>query len=257
MEARQILLMGDIHGQSWQIANLDREPAFFVENYFRPVLVLLGDSGLNYWGNEKDIALKEKLSEFYFDYFVIRGNHDRRPEKALKNYHYELFFDNRVIVEDEFPNIKYALDGYDYYLQTMNEMVWHTMVIGGGYSVDGDWRLCTGKLWFPDEQLTDQEMEDIEDYIDYLDWNVDTIDLFLTHTCPRSYIPVEDKDNWCGYPIDKTMEDWLENIRKKNIYAAWAFGHFHTNKRIDRKTFAFGDNGEWINLEAFVKENKE
>ena len=41
--------------------------------------------------------------------------------------------------------------------------------------------------------------------------------------------------------VDKTTEDWLDEIEASTDYRKWYCGHYHTRKRIDRMQFMFED----------------
>ena len=41
--------------------------------------------------------------------------------------------------------------------------------------------------------------------------------------------------------VDKSTEIWLDSIEKRVKYKAWFCGHWHTNKRIDKMHFLYGD----------------
>lgn len=48
------------------------------------ILIVLGDTGINYHANEKDNELKRNLKEYYpITFFCIHGNHEERPEKLI------------------------------------------------------------------------------------------------------------------------------------------------------------------------------
>lgn len=220
----RVFITGDIHGE---IKNISR---FCKENNTKKedTIILLGDVGINYFLNYRDVQVKRVISFLPITLFCIRGNHEMRPEH-IENKHYELYFGNRVIVEDEYPNIKYALDGFDY---TINGH--HALVIGGAYSVDKSHRLANGLSWFEDEQLSISEQEEILDYIGWLNEKTTKINLVLTHTCPIAWEPREmflsvvDQST-----VDKGMEKFLGLVEYKlKDYDMWCFGHFHGNKNV-------------------------
>ena len=43
-------------------------------------IIVLGDFGANFFFNHRDEQYKKDLGKFDFTYFVIRGNHEERPE---------------------------------------------------------------------------------------------------------------------------------------------------------------------------------
>ena len=229
-------LVSDTHGDFKRIRDVSKKLNTTKED----VLIILGDCGFNYYFNERDNQLKNKIAKYPITIFAIRGNHEARPQEMSGKWHYEKFFGNRVIVENNYPNIKYALDGYDYYIpyyKYYNEdgstcyEYYHAFVIGGAYSVDKYHRISNGWSWFENEQLNEQEQKDIMDYLDWLHNNNRPIELFLTHTCPITYEPTDLFLPTVNQAmVDKSMERFLGEIEKKYKYKLWCFGHFHGNR---------------------------
>ena len=165
----------------------------------------------------------------------------------------ELFFENTVYVEPDFPNIKYAIDGlnyaipieyvsandfydiekYDYdYEDNYFITKAHTMVIGGAYSVDKYHRIANGWSWFENEQLNDEEKQDIKDYLNFLySKGNNRIDVFLSHTCPCIYEPTDLFLSMIDQSmVDKSMERFLGEIEYRFPYLAWFWGHYHADR---------------------------
>ena len=79
-DTKRIYLMGDIHGSHIPIENFFRRiKNNLSEDRENNILILLGDTGLNYYLDGRDNKIKKKLQKFPFTYFVIRGNHEQRP----------------------------------------------------------------------------------------------------------------------------------------------------------------------------------
>lgn len=76
----------------------------------------------------------------------IHGNHERRPTAGL-GYERAQRFGGEVMVQPEFPNQLFALDGEVYELGGQS-----CIAIGGAYSIDKEYRLLRGAAWWPDEQ---------------------------------------------------------------------------------------------------------
>lgn len=236
MEINRIFITGDTHGDFKRIRDVSKKLNTTKED----VLIILGDCGFNYYFNERDNQLKNKIAKYPITIFAIRGNHEARPQEMSGKWHYEKFFGNRVIVEDNYPNIKYALDGYDYYIpyyKYYNEdgstcyEYYHAFVIGGAYSVDKYHRINNGWPWFENEQLNEKEKAEIKDYIKWIYSNCDPIEIYLTHTCPCIYEPTDlflpqvDQSM-----VDKSMERFLGEIEFRYPYKAWFWGHYHANR---------------------------
>ena len=88
-------ITGDCHG------DFDRIEEFCMENGTtqEDVMIILGDAGINYWLNETDRKLKNKLSELDITLFCVHGNHEARPWEA-GNYEEIIWNEGIVYVED-------------------------------------------------------------------------------------------------------------------------------------------------------------
>lgn len=197
-------------------------------------IIILGDAGLNYHGEtlggSYDAQDKKAVNKFDYQLYLVRGNHEFRPS-TLSNIKYvrdENVF-GCIYYEEQYPNIHYFKDGGDVYLIDDCPIY----VIPGAYSVDKNFRLATGKQWFRDEQLTEEEKEKLLDLI--LSCNGSDIDLpiVLSHTCPLCW---EDHINYLFMDgldqdsIDKTMEKFLDKVYLGIWYKHWYFGHFHDDR---------------------------
>jgi len=220
-------ITGDTHGSFTRVALFCSKANTQKED----VLVILGDAGINYWGNEKDHNFKKMLSQLPITLLCLHGNHEMRPE-TIDSYHAESFCGGEVYVEDEFPNIKFAKDGQIY---TLNGKRY--LAIGGAYSVDKFYRLIMGRKWFSDEQPSEEVKSEVEKVLCNNNWTIDGI---LSHTCPLKYEPTEvflpgiDQST-----VDKTTEEWLDKIENKLEYSKWYCGHYHTDKTIDKMRFLY------------------
>lgn len=249
MKEYNIFALADIHGK-WQIIRNFYEKHKETENFTllnreNNIIILLGDAGLNYFFNHRDIEAKTKLNTFPFTYFVIRGNHEERPsicaEKYPDKWHTEEFWGNVVYVENDYPNIKYALDEVALYKipyiqynedksPSWNE--YKTLVIPGAYSVDKQYRLQNGWSWFEGEQLTAAERERGLNLIHSLR---NEVDLVLSHTCPISFEPTDLFLPFVDQSmVDKTMERYLGQIEYQLQYKLMLWGHFHKYREYPR-----------------------
>lgn len=192
-------------------------------------IIVLGDCSLNFYLNKTDKKYKMMLNNMGYHIYCVRGNHEQRPEyipSMIKVYDPEV--KGEVYKEPEYPYIHYLLDGGIYDFDGSK-----TLVLGGAYSVDKEYRLARGDHWFPDEQLSFQERKEIMDNI--VEQHFDVI---LSHTCPYSLRPTDlflrglDQSK-----VDNTMEVWLEQVREAVSYDRWFWGHYHANRRIGDKHF--------------------
>lgn len=119
----QIYLTGDTHGQFERITSFCERQQVQPENTF----IILGDVGLNYYGDRRDNRGKDKLAKIPITFFCIHGNHEMRPSKEL-GYHVKEYHGGKVWVQPEYPNLVFAIDGeiYDFFGHSC-------IVIGGAY----------------------------------------------------------------------------------------------------------------------------
>ena len=227
----KIYLMSDIHGDFkpvrdfWLRAKLKEKMTLNREDQ---VLIITGDFGANFFFNYRDDNFKEKLGKYPFTYFVIRGNHEERPENCAKkypdNWHMETYFDNYVWVENEYPYIKYALDEAAVY----DIVGYKTLSLPGAYSVDKYKRLEMGWSWFKDEQMSDEEKEAAWNLIRE---NYSEFDLVLSHTCPIMYEPTDLFLSCVDQSmVEKDMERFLGYVEYSIKYRAWCWGHYHQHR---------------------------
>ena len=222
-----IFVCGDLHGQFYSVRNfyensVKGNPVEEEENW----MLCLGDFGAQFYFDYRDRNFKEKLGKFPFKYFVIRGNHEERASNraaAEPDAWEEVnIFEGICLREKAYPHIYYAYDEGGVY----NIDGRKTLVIPGAYSVDKWYRLRQGWSWFPDEQLTGQEMARLpKDYA----WN--HYDLVLSHSCPYQFRPTDlflasiDQST-----VDTSMELWMSQLSEKITWGVWCFGHYHEDR---------------------------
>lgn len=221
---------GDIHGDIRQICD------FILKNNLTSddVVVILGDAGLNYYGNNKgDAKRKELLDKFNVPILCVHGNHEMRPE-SINTYSEIPWHDGTVYCEDEYPYLFFAKDGEIYDLDGKKNIA-----IGGAYSVDKFHRLAMGAHWFADEQPSEEIKNRVIEKLDSVNWKVDVV---LSHTCPYKYRPIETFLPFINQDtVDNSTELWLDEIEDKLQYSKWLCGHWHIDKKIDHMRFMMND----------------
>jgi len=197
-------------------------------------LIILGDTGINYYSGSRDLAFKRELSMYLpISIFAIHGNHERRPE-SVGTYQEAHWNGGIVYAEPQFPNLLFAKDGEIYDIAGQR-----CIAIGGAYSVDKPIRLTEGWHWFADEQPSPEIKARVEQRLAAEGWKVDIV---LSHTCPLKYEPRETFLQGVDQGgVDKSTEIWLDSIEERLSYKKWLCGHFHTSKVIDRIRFLFED----------------
>lgn len=226
-----IYITGDTHGSYSRLREFCCQTPQLEKD---DIMIVLGDTGLNYYGDEKDCKKKRKVSQkLPVTMFFIHGNHDLRPEN-MSGYKEYLWHGGIVYREEAYPNLLFARDGEIFDFDGKK-----TIVVGGAYSIDKDYRLAKGYKWFADEQPSEAIKKAVEKQLQHCDWKIDTI---LTHTCPLKYVPQEalfasvDQSQ-----VDKNTEMWLDSIDNRLEYRRWFCGHFHIDKSIDKIRFLFKD----------------
>lgn len=196
-------------------------------------MIILGDAGINYCGNPSDYEFKEYLHKIQLTFFCIHGNHEMRPQ-TIPTYQTKIFYGGEVYYEEEFPTILFAKDGEIY---TFNNK--DCLVVGGAYSVDKYYRLQMGYKWWADELPSGEIKKYVEQTIEL---STQDLSYVFSHTCPANYIPTETFLSTIDQStVDKSMENWLQEIENKISYEKWFCGHYHTNK-VDRKIkFLYND----------------
>lgn len=223
-------------------------------------VIILGDAGLNFYLNKTDKKNKEAVQKTGYTIYCVRGNHEERPENLPDIvYEYDKEIDGRVIIESEYPNIRYFRDGMVYNIDGLK-----TLVIGGAYSVDKWYRLNRAGIfskfdpnygnpkktgWFPEEQLDSEEMFEIEQ-----EHSGKKFDLVLSHTCPLSWQPTDlflpflDQSS-----VDSSMEQWMDEFKDKIDWGVWLFAHYHTDRIIGNGAEIYYQSIE--NLNNIVERN--
>lgn len=198
------------------------------------VLVILGDAGINYLAQDslQTVSVKAFIEDrLPITLFCIHGNHEARPS-TLDTHHLTGAFGGEVWVDERAPHTFFAKDNTLYNLGGYN-----VYVMGGAYSVDKYYRLACGRLWFEDEQPS----EDVKAAAlsrDDLPQNL----VVMTHTCPKKYIPTEMfLDGVDQSTVDDSTEVFLDKLEEKLDYRAWLCGHWHTDKWDERVRFMFHD----------------
>lgn len=219
-----VYFTGDIHGNVIQLlwwlekCRIPHEPS--------QIIVLLGDTGINYFCNYLDREKKVLLQDSKRTYFCIHGNHERRPA-SINNYIEGNWHGGKVYREKDFPNLIFAKDGEVFDLDGVR-----TLVLGGAYSIDKQERLKYGLHWFEDEQISESQRATIFKKIKQLG----SVDLVLSHTCPLEWQPTDLFISGIDQNlVDNSMERWLTKVERSVNYRYWLFAHYHDDRKINDK----------------------
>lgn len=196
-------------------------------------MIILGDAGINFYKGWRDNNIKSYLESMPITFFCIHGNHEIRPN-TIPGYRLSVWNGGLVYSESDYPSVQFAKDGEVYDFNGKR-----TLVVGGAYSVDKNYRIARGWSWWEDEQPNEEIKKQTESTAEAHGWRVDAV---LTHTCPLKYEPTE-----AFLPIidqasvDKSTEEWLDTLERKLEYKKWFCGHFHIDKTIDNIRFMYKD----------------
>ena len=209
----------------------------------KDVLIILGDSGFNYYDDKRDDELKKEISALNITLFCLHGNKENRPQN-VGTYGIRSFCGGKVYYEPKYPNIYFAIDGDIYTFEGKKYMV-----VGGAHSVDKMRCLEEGTPFWYDEMPDDNVKATVEQHL----LNEENkIYGMMTHTCPIDYLPTEmfmstrqnasikrkprkAKSKKLFKPdIDRSTEIWLGELEKKLDYEVWFCGHYHVDKQIDK-----------------------
>lgn len=224
-----IYITGDTHGDFFRISKFCERMNTTKED----ILIILGDAGLNFWLNKSDYKKKTEVMRLPITLFMIHGNHEERPYNVV-GYEEVQWHGGIVYAQKDFPRLLFAKDGEIYDFDGKK-----TIVIGGAYSVDKEYRIVRHIPWFESEQPDNKIKFFVEEQLKNSDWRVDVV---LSHTCPINYeprhlfLPFIDQNK-----VDKTTEQWLRTIADRLDYKKWYFGHFHGEWKKGRMQMLFED----------------
>lgn len=225
-------ITGDTHGDFKRIKRF----CSIAETTKDDTLIILGDSGLNYYTDFRCLRYKQEASRLPIKLFCIHGNHEERASN-IPTYKEHQYWGGRVLIEDDFPDLIFAVDGEIYNIPSKT-CKREALVIGGAYSVDKYYRIECGANWYSSEQPSDKIKSKVEKVLDRKN---QSIDIILSHTCPLRYMPTE----WFigginQSSVDNSTEIWLDRIYASlKHYNKWYCGHFHGDKVIDKLEFMF------------------
>lgn len=226
-----MMLAGDVHGNtSHMITLLDNARNRGCDRIFQ-----LGDFGAwehtydggRFFDDVSRYAIKRGITVYFLD-----GNHDK-TSLVLEKYGDNRDDEGFLICRD---NLRYAPRGHRW--------TWagtRFIALGGAYSVDKDWRIreersmslksetraarigalpqdFTGYLWFPEEEMTDEQ------FMAIMDADPSPVDVILSHDKPRgSNPPWSRRDIPECLPNQNRIQHALVELRATRLY----HGHLH------------------------------
>lgn len=240
----RLFLLGDVHGRlRW----LDDYVFPVAKGLGADAIVQLGDYG--YWEHQLDGVLfndgvMDACARYDLPFYFLRGNHDNLAH-LLKTY-------GDAEVEDPHPQGFLQIRPRLYYIPDGWHWTWGSCTFrafGGAYSLDKALRLETeqkrrlqrwaketarraagrpakavidpaGELWFPEEQLTDEQWKDLLG-----EEKPGPVDVLLSHDKPRmaSHGDLHLKDD----PECRPNQQWLQRAITLHTPKLHLHGHLH------------------------------
>lgn len=223
-----VFITGDIHGDLTRIIEFYNR---FKDMFPNIVVIILGDAGFNCNMPSRDRAIKEKANSLGITFFCVKGNHEIHPDH-LFTYETKEWNGGEVYFEEEFPNILFARDGEIFDINGLK-----TLVIGGAYSVDKYYRLMAGWFWTDTEQPSEETKAYVMKKLNQVNWKVDVV---LSHTAP---LKAEPRHLFLSHidqrTVDKSTEEFLDEISDKLDFKKWYFGHYHGDWNWDKYYMLF------------------
>lgn len=235
----KFFITGDKHRHFDKVKSFCRE----TNTRRKDVLIVLGDTGFNFYDDKRDDELKREISRLNITLFCLHGNKENRPQN-VGTYGIRSFCGGKVYYEPKYPNIYFAIDGEIYTFEGKKYMV-----VGGAHSVDRMRCIEEGTPFWEDEMPDDTIKETVERNLQN---EGNQIYGMMTHTCPIDYLPTEmfmttfqnarikrkprkAKSKKLFKPdINRSTEIWLGELEKKIDYEVWFCGHYHIDKQIDK-----------------------
>lgn len=226
--SRGLIFCGDIHGDFRTLLS-----KLFEAKVSNTDVVVVGDIGIGFPGTDRLIELLRYSNHSLYlireevHIYCIRGNHDD-PSRFNKT--------KRLV---DFAPI-YLVKDYDVLkLEASN-----VLCIGGGFSIDKDYRIAYGWQWWEDEGVKVNKKrikKIIPKGIDSLCVATHSAPSFCEPTTKPDFIKDESVIKGCDEER-KAMDEIYSGIKEtvgKDTYVDWYYGHFHMSNFAESDRFKF------------------
>lgn len=183
--SEKLIVVGDLHGhwsEMLQYLRILRDHSYDGE------ILQIGDVGIGF-GDQSSAEFFDDMFAEHQNMRFIRGNHDN-PAEVKNSSHYI----QDGLVEGE------------------------RMFVGGGHSIDKEWR-TPGLDWWEDEELSIEQFNRVIDT--YL--HAKPRQMF-THECPDFLLPLFPQKM---LPIPSRTRQAFQAMWEAHKPELWVFGHFH------------------------------
>jgi predicted phosphodiesterase len=216
-----IWVTGDLHDQydtMWKFDTKHFANKVKEEDY----IIICGDFGLIWDGSEGEQQYLDIFNNRTGTYLFVDGNHENFP--LINSYPTEQW--NGGLIHRIRPSIIHLMRGQIYTIEGKK-----IFVMGGGTSVDREWRI-EGVSWWPREMPTDDEYNTALKNLDEYDWKVDYV---CTHVAP-DHIHDALLRLYHYKPHDK-LTNFLQVVDDRLDYKMWYLGHYHEDGKVDDKHY--------------------
>ena len=191
-------------------------------------LLIAGDFGYVWHGDERDNEELDKLADLPVTILFIDGNHENFD--ALDSYEIREWHGGKVhFIRDTIIHLLrgeiYNIEGY------------RVFTFGGAYSVDRYIRE-EGTSWWPQELPSDAEYENARTN---LKAHGNSVDLIVTHEVPTSLLKIM-YSRARGYDLSH----FLEELNQTVSFSHWYCGHHHQEIEFDPKHSLLYTNYVWL-----------
>lgn len=183
-------------------------------------LIIAGDFGGVWTGNEKDDAVLNLHEEKNYTTLFVGGNHENYD--ALESFPVEEWHGGKI------HRIK------EHVIHLMNGQVFDIggkkfFIMGGATSVDKMFRKAH-VTWWPQEEPSQAEFEEALSNLEACENRVDYI---ITHTCPEIVRKTmfEMYDGFIDY--NSGVEKFLDKVMQETAYEKWFAGHIHIDREFN------------------------
>ena len=179
-------------------------------------VIICGDFGGIWYGNEKDNYWLNWLEKKNFTTLFVDGNHENFSALA----EYDECSWNGGKVQFIRPSVIHLMRGYVYDLEGMK-----IFAMGGARSSDRMYR-TVGVSWWREEM---PNAEEIRRARQNLALNDNQVDIMITHDAPQSIARMID----LAKAEDDELMPFFDELRNTVGYRHWYFGHFHVDWKVD------------------------
>ncbi len=211
-----LIITGDTHN-TFDGRRLYKENFDYTGLTKEDYILVAGDFGYVWRGDERDDPELDKLSDLPVTILFVDGNHENFD--ALNAMEVQEWHGGKVHFVR--PDVIHLMRGEIYEI-----CGYSVFTFGGAYSVDKDFR-TPGISWWPQEMPTAEEYEHGRQN---LAQHGNRVDLIVTHDVPVAYARLI-YGRARGYELSRYFSEIDENVE----FEHWYFGHHHKEIEFDSK----------------------